>query len=387
MSQATLKSDGINEAQILYMAFELSSGEWRIALGVGVGHSPRQVRVAARDLEGLRTQIGKAKQRFGLPVEARVVSCYEAGRDGFWLHRYLLSQRIENHVVDSSSIEVNRRARRAKTDRLDAGKLLKLLMRYTGGEPHVWSVVRVPSVKDEDERRGHRELQRLREEQTAHGNRIRSLLATQGIVVTVWRGFPTWLDGIRLWNGSEVGPHLKEELLREYGRWEFVHKQILSIEKTRRTVMKSASTEKKVEQVRQLVALCGIGEASAWPLVHEFLWREFGNRREVGGASGLTGTPYASGGVQRDQGISKAGNSRIRRLMVEVSWWWLRYQPESAITRWFEERFAHGGKRLRRVGIVGVARRLLIALWRYLKDGVIPEGARLKAAEVTTEVG
>jgi len=367
------------------MALELSNKDWKVAFGVSDSRSPRRVTTPARDCGELLSHIGKAKERFGLDADARIVSCYEAGRDGFWLHRFLLGQGADNRVVDSSSIEVNRRARRAKTDRLDVGKLLKLLLREQGGEARVWSIVRVPTEQQEDERRIHREIERLKKERTAHSNRIRSLLIAQGVVAAVGRGFLSFLDNVRVVGDSPLGVCLKAELRREYGRWEIVDVQVRALEKeqyTQANQQDSASDKQAVEQAKQLIQLRGVGPAISWSLAHEFFWRDFGNRREVGGASGLTGTPYNSGDSVREQGISKAGNRRVRKVMVEAAWLWIRWQPDSTISQWFERRFAHGGKRMRRVGIVGVARRLLIAFWRLLKDGVVPEGARLKSPGV-----
>jgi transposase len=391
MIQAALERQDTGNEQVLYMTFELSHTTWKLAFGVG--GNPRIIQVPARDLKRLSEEIGKAKKRFSLLDEARVVSCYEAGRDGFWIHRYMLSAGIENIVVDSSSIEVNRRQRRAKTDRIDATKLYTMLVRHARGEKGVWSVVRVPSREDEDERRTHRELERLQKERGAHSARIKSLLVTQGIVAEVSRHLPGLLESVRLWDGSPLSPQLKAEIEREYSRMKEVDRQIREIHKLQRDMVNaargeeeeeltpSASQGQKAQMVRGLTCLRGIGERSAWPLVYEFLWRGFANRREVAGAAGLVGTPYDSGGSVREQGISKAGNKRTRRLMVEVSWYWLRYQPGSAITEWFNKRFAQGGKRMRRIGIVGVARRLLIALWKYARLGEVPEGARFKEAE------
>lgn len=391
MIQAALERQDTGNEQILYMAFELSHTTWKLAFGVG--GNPRIVEVAARDLRRLIEEIGKAKARFSLPEGARVVSCYEAGRDGFWIHRYMWSVGVENMVVDSSSIEVNRRQRRAKTDRMDATKLYTMLVRYARGEKGVWSVVRVPSREDEDERRTHRELERLQKERGAHSARIKSLLVTQGIVAVVNRHLPQLLENARLWDGSPLSPQLKAEIGREYSRMKEIDRQIREIHQLQRDTVNAAKEEEKREwtpsssqgqkahMVRGLTCLRGIGERSAWLLVYEFLWRGFANRREVGGAAGLVGTPYDSGESTRERGISKAGNKRIRRLLVELSWYWLRYQPTSAITVWFNKRFAQGGKRMRRIGIVAVARRLLIALWRYAKFGEVPEGARFKEAE------
>lgn len=388
MNRTTLQKQDSGNEQVLYMAFELSDSNWKLAFGSG--GNPRIIQIPARDLKRLSEEIAKAKKRFGLPDGARVVSCYEAGRDGFWIHRYMLSAGVQNIVVDSSSIEVNRRKRRAKTDRIDAEKLYRMLVRHDRGEKGVWSVVRVPSREDEDERRTHRELERLQKERGAHGNRIKSLLVTQGIVAEVNRNLPELLESARLWDGSPLSPQLKAEIEREYSRMKEVDRQIREIRKEQRDTVKAAKEEKealpsasqghKVQMVMGLTCLQGIGERSAWPLVYEFLWREFANRREVAGAAGLVGTPYDSGGSVREQGISKAGSKRIRRLMVELSWCWLRYQPDSAITVWFNKRFANGGKRMRRIGIVGVARRLLIALWKYARFGEMPDGARFKEA-------
>jgi transposase len=390
MIQAALERQDTGSKQVLYMTFELGHSTWKLAFGIG--GNARIIQIPARDLKRLSEEIGKAKKRFGLPDEARVVSCYEAGRDGFWIHRYMLSVGVENMVVDSSSIEVNRRKRRAKTDRIDATKLYTMLVRHDRGEKGVWSVVRVPSREDEDERRTHRELERLQKERGAHSARIKSLLVTQGIVAEVDRHLPGLLESVRLWDGSPLSPQLKAEIEREYSRMKEVDRQIREIHKLQRDMVNaargeeeeeltpSASQGQKAQMVRGLTCLRGIGERSAWPLVYEFLWRGFTNRREVASAAGLVGTPYDSGESVREQGISKAGNKRIRRLMVEVGWCWLRYQPGSAITAWFNKRFAQGGKRMRRIGIVGVARRLLIALWKYARSGEVPEGARFKEA-------
>jgi transposase len=384
--QATLQRQDTGKEQVLYMAFELSHSTWKLAFGIG--GNPRIIEMPARDLKRLSEEIAKAKKRLGVPNEARVISCYEAGRDGFWIHRHMLSVGVENVVVDSSSIEVNRRQRRAKTDRIDATKLYSMLVRYSRGEKGVWSVVRVPSREDEDERRTHRELERLQKERGAHSARIKSLLVTQGIVAEVNRNLPGLLESVRLWDGSPLSRQLKGEIEREYSRMKEVDRQIEEIRREQRVTVKAATEGKeartwasqgeKARMVMGLTYLRGIGERSAWSLVYEFLWRRFANRREVASAAGLVGTPYDSGGSVREQGISKAGNKRIRRLMVEVGWYWLRYQPGSAITVWFNKRFAQGGKRLRRIGIVGVARRLLIALWKYATFGEIPEGARFK---------
>jgi transposase len=378
MNRATLKSEDNAVERVLYMAMELSNKRWKLVFGEG--EKRRHVTVEAGCRVELSEAIGKAKERFHLPADVRMVSCYEAGRDGFWLHRYLLGMGIENQVVDSSSIETNRRARRAKTDRLDGDKLLNMLIRYCAGEKGVWSVVRVPSVEDEDARRLHREMERLKKERTAHRNRVRSLLVAQGLQVEPNGEFLKRLEGLRLWDGRPLPAELKGELGREYTRLSVVEEQLRALEETRSERLKHAMSP-ALQQVVQLMELRAIGPVSAWVLVLEFFsWRGLRNRREVAALAGLTGTPYASGESWRDQGISKAGNPRVRTRMIEIAWLWLRYQPDSALSQWFKARFASGGPRMRRVGIVALARRLLIALWRYLEEGLLPEGAELKAA-------
>jgi len=377
--QATLKRENSTVEKSLYMAFELSGTKWKLAFSDGdrVRH---QVIDAGATLE-LHDGIEAVRRRFGLPSNSPVVSCYEAGRDGFWLHRYLDSCGIVNVVVDSSSIEVNRRKRRAKTDRLDAGSLVRMLMRFCAGERRLWSVVRVPSVEQEDARHLHRELETLRDERTMHRNRMRSLLKLHGIELgnPSRKDFASYIEAIRLWDGTMVPGELRARLIREHERLRCVEEQIRTLEKEQRERIRRADTDSD-RRVAQLMSLCGIGITSAWVFEKEFFgWRNFGNRREVGGCAGLTPTPYDSGETRREQGISKAGNWRIRKLIVEIGWYWLRYQPNSELSRWFNERFANGGKRMRRIGIVALARKLLIALWRFRTHGLIPEGARLKA--------
>jgi transposase len=360
------------EASELYMAFELGEKNWKLALGDGVRSASRYT-VVAGDTAALLECIAKAKARCGLAPEASVHSCYEAGRDGFWLHRWLIAQGIDNIVVDSSSIEVNRRARRAKTDRLDGDKLLSMLIRYHADEPRVWSVVRVPTPEEEDARRAHRELGRLGHERTAHINRIRALLVLNNVRVK-YVGGRVWQ---RWWTGhaQELAPGVRAEIERESERLLLVKKQMDTIEAAQRQAVVAGSEP----QVVQLARLRGIGMSSGWVLAKElFGWRRFRNRREVAGCLGLTPSPYASGESETEQGISKAGNRRVRTLMVELAWSWLRYQPQSELSKWFNRRFAGGGKRMRRIGIVALARRLAIALWRYLEHGLIPDGAQLK---------
>ena len=376
-TQETLRiKDSIKEA-ILYTAFELSHKKWK--LGFSNTEKMRTVTIAARDLDQLHKEMEKAKQRFGLEGQIRVVSCYEAGRDGFWLHRYLLSCGIENVVVDSSSIEVNRRKRRAKTDRIDVRKLLHKLLRYHGGEQLVWSVVNVPSEQAEEGRHLHRELEVLKKERTMHRSRLKSLLIQQGIVAPnpSSRKFLIQLEAFRRWDGTELPADLKSRIIREHGRLRMIEEQIYTLNKEREKRV-AAADNMSMQQVAHLMTLVGIGMNSSWKFVMEFFaWRDFKNGKQIGALSGLTPTPYDSGSSVREQGISKAGNERVRTLAVEMAWVWLRFQPQSKLSRWYTQRFAEGGKRMRRIGIVAMARRLLIDLWRYLEHGVVPEGARL----------
>jgi transposase len=363
----------------LYLAFELSNKKWKLGFTIGLGQKPRERTIDAGDLLALEEEIRLAKKRFHLLSEnTRVLSCYEAGRDGFWIHRYLLAQGVENLIVDAASIEVPRRARRAKTDRMDVGKLLTMLIRYDCGEKKVWSVVNVPSLEAEDKRHLHRELTTLKRDRTRHINRIRGVLVGQGVRLPVGGDFLEGLEGCRLWDGSPLPSGLRTRVEQEYANLQFVQQQIKSLEAERKRLIRE-SDDASIEKVRWLMRLKGIGENSAWLFVMEFFgWREFRNRREVGALAGLTPTPYQSGDESREQGISKAGNRPIRAMVIEIAWGWLRHQPQSELSRWFWERFGHGSKRLRKIGIVALARKLLIALWRYLEFGEIPAGAQLK---------
>lgn len=379
MHQTTRPEEFTQSEPVLYVSFELGWKEWKLAFGTSVGQRPRLRTLAARDLAGLSEEIRRAKERFGLPEGARVVSCYEAGRDGFWLHRYLWSQGIENRVVDSSSIEVSRRARRAKTDRLDAERLLRQLIRYLQGEKKAFSVVRVPDPEQEDARQGPRELGRLKQERTSHCNRIKGILASQGIQLKIQQNFLEQLEQIRLWDGRALPEQLKQCLQREHERLVLVQQQIKELERHRREALRQPTLAENCQKVQSLLQLRGIGENSAWLLVREiFGWRRFRNGRELGALSGLVPMPYQSGDTDRDQGISKAGNRRVRGMLVEIAWGWLRFQPQSRLTLWFQQRYGPGRGRSRRIGIVAVARRLLIALWRYVENGIVPDGANLK---------
>lgn len=356
----------------LYMSFELADKTWKLTISDG-RRGPSRFTVDAGDTVAVLECLTKARARCRLSAQCKVHSCYEAGRDGWWLHRWLIEQGTDSIVVDAASIEVNRRARRAKTDRLDGDKLLAMLLRHHAGE-RVWSVLHEPSAEAEDARRTHRERARLIHERIAHTNRIGSLLVLHNLrphIVIGGRDWAAWWER----HSAQVPPLLRAEIERESARLKLVKEQIKVLEAGRRQEIEDG----KQPLVAQLIQLRAIGPKGAWVLVKEiFGWREFANRRELAGCVGLAPTPYASGDSEIEQGISKAGNRRVRAMLVEQAWKWLQLQPDSVLTQWFNRRFASGGKRMRRVGIVAVARRLVIALWRYLKHGEIPAGAVLK---------
>src|SRR5919199_6137529 len=345
-------AQGSTEARVLYMALE-----------------------RARDLQGLLTQIAQAKRRCGLAADVPVHGVYEAGRDGFWLHRFLRAHGIENSVVDASSIEVNRRYRRSKTDQLDVQRLLTMLIRFVLGERRLWKVVRVPSPEDEVLRQPHRELMALKDERTQHSNRMKGLLAGLGLETVIDHTFPERLQALRQWDGAPVPALLQERLLREFARWSLVQRQIQDLENAKARMVRD-DQRRHIEQVRTLMSLQGIGAQSAWLLVREvFGWRAIQNRRALAALAGLAPTPYHSGQSQREQGISKAGSKRLRWLMVELAWGWLHWQPGSQLRRGYQERFGHGSARLRKLGIVALARKLLVALWRLGAPGGLPQSA------------
>jgi len=374
--QATPRQ-GYEVGTVLYMAMELSNRSWK--LGFSNGQKMRHKTIDARDRERLVAEVALAKRQLGLAPAARVVVCFEAGRDGHWIYRWLGAQGYEVLEIDSSSIEQARGRKHVKTDRVDVEKLLDLLLRYCLGFRKAFAVVRVPSAAAEADQRLHREDEYLLRQRTRVRNRIKSLLVTQGIVeVPLKRGFETWLEQVQSWDGSGLSGALKVELRRLYAQYELMDGQLAEVAQA--YAQELLSDTAVADQRRRLEQLRSIGPKTSRILSAEvFSWRQFRNGKQLGGMSGLTPTPSQSGDVQREQGISKAGNRRVRWVMIELAWMWLRWQPDSVLSQWYQRRFAHGGKRLRRIGIVAVARKLLIALWRYLEYGVIPEGAVFKA--------
>jgi transposase len=386
---------------VLYMAIELSADSWKLAFADGFARRPRMRNVCPASAHvTLPEEIARAKVALDLPADAAVVSCYEAGRDAFWVHRWLLSLQVKSYVVEPASIEVDRRKRRAKTDRIDAQKIVHVLMRYEAGDRHACRMVRIPDADVEDARNLHRELETLKSEKTAHSNRIKGLLQTQGIACAgaILRNFKPWLSECVTGDGRRLGLLLTERLNREFDRLALVVDQIRGLEMQQiellRNAMRAAEQADQEAARREreeayldrmartalaLTKLTGIGTVTAMTLSAEvFAWRDIANRRQLGALAGLTPTPFASGDSEREQGVSKSGRSELRSLLIEIAWGWLKFQPDSALTRWYEERFDDRTSRNRKRGIVALARKLLLALGKLLRSGEVPEGARLK---------
>jgi transposase len=365
-------------AAVLLVAFELGERSWKLGFSTGPAAPPRIRQIPARALESLVAEVAMAKRRLGLPADAPVRSCYEAGREAFWLHRWAVAQGWTNWVVESSSIEVPRRARRAKTDRLDLVSLLRLLARWVAGEAAVWRVVRIPSEAEEDARHRHRMRETLQQERTRLINRVTGLLTTHGVTVPVGAGFATRVAAVRRWDGTPLPAGLVARVQQVWTQLELVTQQVAAIDARRATQPVDGTTETG-QWVARLQTLRGIGSIGAWSLATEiFGWRQIRNGRQLGALVGLVPVPYQSGETAHAGGITRAGNRHVRRLVVQLAWTWLRYQPTSALSRWYRERFDRG-RRQRRIGIVALARKLLIAWWRYGAWGELPQGAVVKA--------
>jgi transposase len=382
MQASTVDTPTTGHCGTIFVAIELSQKSWLVTL-----HSPDRDRISRHKLEGgdhagLLSLIEKVRSRAEqqLGGSLRVASCYEAGYDGFWLHRLLLAAGVMNFVFDAASIPVEQRGRRAKTDRIDGELLLRTLMAHLRGEPRVVRIVQVPTVEQEDARRASRERERLIKEQTAHTNRIKALLRLQGMAV----GYPrrrdwlNWLAKQRDWQGQPVSPHLLAEVTREHARLMLVREQLAVLEQAQAT-QACPVPQAMVERRDQLQRLKALGPSFATTLTCELFYKDFDNRRQVAAYCGLPPSPWRSGGIDREQGISKAGNPRARLKAIELAWLWLRHQPESELSRWFNTRTANAGKRARRIAIVALARKLMVALWRYLTTGLVPAGATMKA--------
>lgn len=368
---------GYELGSVLYMAMELSNRKWKLGFGNGV--KVRRKSIEARDRVRLLEEVVLAKRKLNLPADAKVVCCFEAGRDGHWIYRWLEAEGFEVYEIDSSSIETARGRKHVKTDRVDVDKLLDLLVRYCQGFRRAFRVVRVPTAEAEAGQRLHREDAYLVTQRTRIRNRLKSLLVTQGISEMVLSGaFAARLDGLRCGDGQPLSAELKAELLRLHDQYRVFEDQLATLQQAYAAELESASRVGEVR--RQLESLKSLGPKFSRVLAAEvFAWRRFANGKQVAGMSGLTPTPAQSGDTYREQGISKAGNWRVRWVMIELAWLWLRWQPDSELSRWYRRRFAGGSRRMRRIGIVALARKLLIALWRYVEFGELPAGAVLKA--------
>jgi len=367
-----------SEAPALYMSIEIGERQWKLGFSIGRGQRPRMRTIEARALGRLEEEIRAAKARFKVAEQAPVHSCYEAGREGFWPHRALTRLGVSNRVVDSSSIEVNRRARRAKSDRLDAAKLCEMLIRHIGGEKKVWSVVRVPTVAQEDQRQLQRELMTARRDRARVVVRVKSLLCTQGPRLGRRNALPQNVATLKRWDGEPFPQRLRERIEREVAKAKLLDRHTRELERQRKEWLKHGS-DPVLSQVRKLLKLRGIGIETAWLLsVEIFSWREFQNVRQLGALVGLCPTPHQSGKMRRELGITKAGNRFLRAQMIEIAWGWLQFQPQSALSRWYVRRYGAAGPAQRKKGIVALARKLLVALWKYLEHDEHPDGAVLK---------
>ena len=371
------------EAIPLFVSLELSRARWLVtSLSPGSDKISRHSVIGGNitDLLHLLADLRmKAEQRTGSTV--KIVTIQEIGFDGFWIHRVLASNAIESHVVEASSIAVPRRRRRAKTDAIDGELLLRTLMAFKRGEPRVCAMLVVPTPEEEDRRRLSRERKTMIKERIEHINRIKGLMACQGIA-----GFEPMranarerLEELRTGDGRAIPERMKAEIRRELDRLDLLRRQIAEVEAERDTLLQ-AEDAPKTSPGAQLLKLRGIGPEFASVLWHEGLYRRFANRRQLAAYAGLAPSPWRSGDMKKEQGIAKSGNARLRTTMIEAAWLWLRHQPGSALSQWFQERVRTDRGRLRRVSIVALARKLLVVLWRFTMHGEIPEGASLKAA-------
>lgn len=381
--QAAIRTD----LGAIFVSLELSRRTWLItSLSPGGGEKMSQHSVAASDVCGLLRRFAELRRRAAARTgrEFPIIVIQEAGLDGFWIHRVLQSEGIESHVVDAASILTSRRRRRAKTDRIDGETLVRTLMAFKRGEPRVCSMARAPTPQEEDRRRVCRERRMLVGERVQHVNRIKGLLFAQGVFgyEPLRKRRRERLEELRTGDGRPLPMHLKAQIVRELDRLEVVLAQLKTVEAERDALLKPAGDE-AASPAAMLVQLKGIGPESAAVLWSEGLFRRFDNRRQLAAYAGLAPTPWKSGSIDHEQGVSKAGNPRLRTTMVELAWLWLQNQPTAALSLWFHERVQRLGGRLRKTIIVALARKLLIALWRYTTAGVVIEGAVMKTASAT----
>ena len=368
----------------IFISLELSRSTWLItSLSPGGGEKMSKHSVPAGDICVLLARFSEIRQRAFARTRKSfpVIVIQEAGLDGFWIHRVLQNEGIESHVVDPASIATSRRRRRAKTDRIDGEALLRALLAYKRGEPRVCAMVKAPAPEEEDRRRLCRERKVLIAERVKHVNRIKGLLFTQGVsdYEPLRRDRRRRLEELRTGDGRPLPSHLETQISRELDRLELLLQQIKAVE-TERDALLAAQQVAARAPAAMLLDIKGIGPEFAATLWSEGLFRHFDNRRQVASYAGLAPTPWQSGSVDREQGVSKAGNPRLRSTLIQLAWLWLRHQPQSVLALWFEERVRRNGGRLKKTTIVALARKLLVALWKYVTAGVVIEGAVMKAA-------
>jgi transposase len=368
----------------IFVSLELSRSTWLVtSLSPGNGARMSKHSIAAGDVNGLFALFFKLRERCQVKTGCNypIITIQEAGLDGFWVHRVLEKEGLESHVVDPASIATSRRRRRAKTDRIDGEALLRTLMAYKRGEPRVCAMVRPPSPKEEDHRRVCRERKTLTAERVAHVNRIKGLLFSQGITnyEPLRKNRRKRLEELRTGDGRALPAHMKAQIGRELDRLELLLEQIRTVEEERDALIAAQAAEEKPSPVKMLLDIKGVGAEFAAILWSEGLFRHFDNRRQVAAYAGLAPTPWQSGSVDREQGVSKAGNPRLRTTLIQMSWLWLRHQPNSALTRWFKERVDRNGGRMKKSTIVALARKILVSLWKYATAGVVIEGASMKS--------
>ncbi|RWM09749.1 MAG: IS110 family transposase [Mesorhizobium sp.] len=367
----------------IFVSLELSRSKWLItSLSPGGGEKMSKHMVAAVDVADMLARFAELRKK----AEARTGQCFpiiaiqEAGLDGFWIHRVLQAEGIESHVVDPASIATSRRRRRAKTDKIDGEALVRALLAYKRGEPRVCAMLRVPAPEEEDRRRITRERKALTNERVRHVNRIKGLLFAQGVsgYEPLRRDRRKQLEALKTGDGRPLPAHLQAQVGRELDRLELLLEQIKAVEAARDAMLAGVPVVSPAPAM--LLDLKGIGPEFAAVLWSEGLSRHFDNRRQVAAYAGLAPTPWQSGSVDHDQGVSKAGNPRLRTTLIQTAWLWVRHQPRSALTLWFQDRVKQNGGRLKKTTIVALARKLLVALWKYVNAGVVIEGAIVKTA-------
>ena len=368
----------------VFLSLELSRSTWLItSLSPGRGAKMSKHAVHGGDVAGLLKRLCelKEKTRKRTGTELPIIAIQEAGLDGFWIHRVLEQEGIESYIVDPASIMTSRRHRRAKTDRIDGDALVRALLAHQRGEPRVCAMVRVPTPEEEDRRRVSRELQVLTAERVRHVNRVKGLLFSQGVsgYAPLRRDRRARLEELRTGDGRPLPQHLKRQISRELDRLELLLEQIQTVATERDALLASADERTVPIPAKMLLALKGIGPDFASVLWQEGLFRHFDNRRQLAAYAGLAPTPWQSGSVDREQGVSKSGNARLRTTMLQLAWLWLRHQPDSALSHWFHQRVGNN-IRIRKPMITALARKLLVALWKYATAGVVIEGAITKPA-------